>query len=334
MIPQELLDAIIDEIHLFDDAYPFESIHSSSETNVLVQTLRACTLASRALVRPAQGQLFAVVRVQYAGSDRSCFRFAQLLQDSPHISIYVNHLHVLYAWRKDATSLGAVLRALVKLKTLELVPGGEVQQWSAHPYLVQGALAVALSRPSLRCLSMFHYEFHEVSELHRLLQNAVGLKHLRLSNPTCLSPDSEHVRVAEIPPPTVLLDSLELRNFTPPDVDRIMRVFTSIDMSHLRSLHLTNSAAAALLHENARTLRKVEIYIESSTSQFDPCWSPSTSYINSAIQINFSSRPSILTSWSVQTTWRPLWSMSATPTTWKVSSPVLEISLTYRRSEA
>ncbi|KAJ7083254.1 hypothetical protein C8R44DRAFT_54875 [Mycena epipterygia] len=91
-LPQELIDAIVDEFDIFlkdanDTSFPDR------------KTLRACALVARSFVRPSQMKLFSTVDL-FASPygqppDERSRSFSRLLSSRAHIGLYVRNLVLL-----------------------------------------------------------------------------------------------------------------------------------------------------------------------------------------------------------------------------------------------
>ncbi|KAJ7185887.1 hypothetical protein C8R46DRAFT_1061971 [Mycena filopes] len=257
-IPQELIDSIVAEIYPFADREPFILPRESAAP--LFETLRACTLVSRAFVRPAQTQLFALVRLGPRSIGKSCPRFSQLLLESPHIAAYVKHLSLDYTLASaSGPALSEILESLHHLEAIAFHPGGPLSvSWTAHPPKLKALFSTTFANPNLRRIDLVQYRFTDAAELHALLENAVGLKELELQvrfshrHPNGEMPTKQKS-------PVVHLDCLRLREVWADDVDSLMQAFTTVEVGHLRSLVLLNSPAPSLVRANAATLQELEI---------------------------------------------------------------------------
>ncbi|KAJ6554411.1 hypothetical protein B0H19DRAFT_1235742 [Mycena capillaripes] len=266
-VPQELINAVIEEIPLSTSQYPFLLYRDrSGESSLLVETLRACTLVSRAFARPAQIRLFSAVGLDQTRpkARAACTRFIELLRHRPHLCAYVRHLHLIYSpVNCNAELIFEILLLLSNLDAIKLQVRGSGSDWSAQPPRLRAALLVPLSRPSLRRVDLVQFTFANASELHALLKNAVGLKELELLGIQFHSNDSG-MKLSPIAaqctcPPTIFLGSLVLLGLGPADVESIMQAFTTVDITHLRSLKLIYTAPGNILRANALTIRKVEM---------------------------------------------------------------------------
>ncbi|KAJ7112768.1 hypothetical protein C8R43DRAFT_1138831 [Mycena crocata] len=119
---------------------------------------------------------------------------------------------------------------------IDFYPLADAHQWAAHPAPLKTAVTDVLSRSTVRQVSMVHYHFANAMELHSLFRSAHGLRDL----------------------------ALRRRALHSADVDSMPRAFTTADLTHLRSLDLTDSALTDFLRANAATLQKIEIMTESS----------------------------------------------------------------------
>ncbi|KAJ7432191.1 hypothetical protein B0H11DRAFT_2127344 [Mycena galericulata] len=272
-IPQELVDAIIAEIRPLHNRYPSSLYEDASAPDF--ETLKSCTLVSRAFARPAQSLIFSAVRLDGFGHSRSrrytkapFERFARLLRERPHIASYVRNLHFVYSL-DEATLLVEILACLPSLEEIHAQPHGSLSSrvnhtWVAHPAPLKAALSAALSCPTLRRVNMMGYHFHHARELHNLLRNTVSLKHLALEYIEFEDHDESITSEAATPPASkIFVDSLKLKGLLLENIHSIMAAFTTVDIRHLRSLQLWDTPMTSILRANAATLQAVEILLKS-----------------------------------------------------------------------
>ncbi|KAJ7359683.1 hypothetical protein DFH08DRAFT_952787 [Mycena albidolilacea] len=133
LLPQELFDAIIDEIH---DK----------------ETLKACALLSSAFLPPSQRNLFR--KVQLGGHSRD---ISAPLAEFPHLVSYIRDL-TIYVWdtASNFAAVPAVLRSVQNIESLAVF--GRAVNWNRLGYEASSALLDCLSRPSLRRLDLKHVE--------------------------------------------------------------------------------------------------------------------------------------------------------------------------------
>ncbi|KAJ6492861.1 hypothetical protein C8R47DRAFT_1270243 [Mycena vitilis] len=261
-IPQELIDTIIEEIPLSDHQYPFAAYRDESdESTLLVKTLRACALVSRAFVRPTQIRLFYAVGLDLTrNGDQSNGRFSQLLLDRPHLRTYVRHLQLTYTPANDDGELiSQILSSLPCLGSIKLQ--GRGFEWSRQPLRAKASLLEALSRPHLRHIAFVEVKFTNASELHALLKTCVGMKQLELLGVQFVNHDvlKAETSTADKSMPSVLLDSLVLLGSDSADVDSVLQAFTTVDITRLRFLKLIHTAPENILRVNASTVERVEM---------------------------------------------------------------------------
>ncbi|KAJ7464996.1 hypothetical protein B0H11DRAFT_69715 [Mycena galericulata] len=251
-LPPELIAAIVAEIHASDDAFHL----LLSDSAPILRTLKACALVSRAFLRPAQIQIFSAVDLN--SEDPRFQQFSQLLLHAQHIASYVRHLRIVYSL-DDAGPLAEILAGLPNLEEANFYPDWENPSWRAHPTPLKAAFAIALSRPTLRHVSIVRCRFVHAKELHALLGNSVGLKHLTLRYITFDNQDDRPDSEAVQPAPKILINSLELTSLTLANVNSIISAFTIVGITRLRSLDLRDTPLTNLLRANAATLQRLEI---------------------------------------------------------------------------
>lgn len=273
-IPQELIDKIIEEIHPYDWRSPF-ILYDTRRNVKSARSLRAlikCTQVSRAFVRQAQTRIFAAVALgnghENIRTNPSYRAFSRLLQQRPHLSSYVRHLRIAYTL-SDAAPLAEILSRLSNVEEGSFFQSHQrgfpdkYSQWDAHSAPLKAAFIAALSCPTLCRVTMQNYGFVDAWELHDLLRNSTGLNHLSFQNiqfgthrPTNPPTEANTLRT-----PNILVKSLELIGLTPAQETVMMSAFTAVDITHLRSLALTNpdTALMALLRANVTTLQAFKI---------------------------------------------------------------------------
>ncbi|KAJ7603231.1 hypothetical protein DFH06DRAFT_1394327 [Mycena polygramma] len=275
-IPQELIDTIIEEIPLSDSQYPFITYRDESdESTLLVETLKACALVSRAFLRPTQTRLFHAVGLDLTrNGDHSHRRFSQLLLDRPHLRTYVRHLQLTYTpANDDAELISRLLSSLTCLESIKL--HGRGFEWSGQSLQVKASLLAALSRPNLRHITLVEVKFTSASELHAVLKNCVGMKHLELLGIQFVNHDGLNMYTTAADPctPSIALDSVALLGLDSADVDSVLQAFTAIDITHLRFLKLIQTAPENILRANVSTVQRVEILFVRHDGEFAACCS-------------------------------------------------------------
>ncbi|KAJ7359668.1 hypothetical protein DFH08DRAFT_414777 [Mycena albidolilacea] len=129
--PQELFDAIIDEIH---DK----------------ETLKACALVGSSFLPPSQRKLFRKVRLP-GGLGRRSRDTSAALAESPHLVSYVRDLTILMASTvPNSVAMAGMLRLAQNIESL--VVFGRAVNWNHLKHEACSALIDCLSRPSLRLL--------------------------------------------------------------------------------------------------------------------------------------------------------------------------------------
>ncbi|KAJ6583096.1 hypothetical protein DFH09DRAFT_1145287 [Mycena vulgaris] len=247
-LPQELVDLILDHVHLDPDGRE--------------ESLRACALTARSFVRPSQIHLFSRV-----DSSRALREFSGLILSSPHVAAYVQTLNI----RTGPGSPGHtshILCSLPHLRHIDLSPDARPHRrpsWCKQPAPVRASLLVACVLPSVRCITFRHYTFRGGFELQILLRNSPGLTELRLERvrfDAPLLPSSP--RRLPSPKARAVLNSLTVSAIEGPKASELLNVFSSIDIKHLRKvtvgLILKGFALVYLLRANARSLEEVDLY--------------------------------------------------------------------------
>ncbi|KAJ7060965.1 hypothetical protein C8F01DRAFT_178018 [Mycena amicta] len=141
-LPQELLDAIVDEV---DE----------------VNSLRACALASRRFLFSSQPRIFSVAQLLPTYNNTSpVTRLAQVFDASPHLALHVRELEVdLAYWTSESTSaLETILRLVTKLQRLAVYGCGEDDHESLWTGLTR-QLIDCLERPNLICVRFTSLNF-------------------------------------------------------------------------------------------------------------------------------------------------------------------------------
>ncbi|KAJ7766650.1 hypothetical protein B0H16DRAFT_369434 [Mycena metata] len=265
-LPQELIDAIIDEFDV--------SLTDIKNTRIFPDrnTLKSCALVSRAFVLPSQKKLFSIVTTLCAGwdgtPDERLRLFSKLLVSRPHIGQYVRTLTLAYRCARSK-SLDYVLNSLPNLKTLLLHPWDELRgpNWDKPPEFPKhhrDSFIALFSQPSLRSLSLRKHQFSNAFELQSLFSNSVGLEelellHIKLADVSAL--DSPNGRPHS---PRVVLKSLNLAGMSISVIDALLEGFTAVDISHLHSLCCDRFHPS--LFQVARTIR--DLTLIASTRQF------------------------------------------------------------------
>ncbi|KAF7360120.1 Alpha-galactosidase [Mycena venus] len=288
-LPQELIDAIIDEFDpSLQDDYNWRVFPDR-------KALRSCAVVASAFTRPSQMKLFSAVDLRpldlYSQSpDERSRLFAKLLSSSPHIGQYVKNLVLAYRCGRS-TSLGDILSSLPKLATLSLHPWSDRFRWFAQsepfPTYHRESFLAAFSLSSLRRLALRNHVFSDALELQSLLSNSIGLEELVLrsieftdtlvSDPYTIRPE----------PLRVVIRSLELLDMSVDHIDAVLNCFTVVDIRHLRSF-CCDRYYKALFAENARSIEKLTLIIKDGRATFYPDRIPLPVGLNSLSLIHYS----------------------------------------------
>ncbi|KAF7360119.1 hypothetical protein MVEN_00740300 [Mycena venus] len=275
-LPQELVDAIVDEIHPFTDSAP---------------SLKSCALVARSFRGQSQKNLFSVVKLK-ENSPASAIRFNNLLSRSMHLAVYVSDLS-LECHSKNWESVAHILSAVSNLTRLRLTPGE--MDWFQTGVRRAAPFPADFSLPPLRIIELCCYEFLDAFQLQSLLSSSTKLEALTLDNigfsvPRIFnavgdrvpkltvrnltgSPIDSVTTAALVPRDTaVVLSNLTFRNVTGSTIDSILHCFTVVDLKHLHSLSVFDSPVDHVLRLNGRSVHMLNIsfYFEDLTSVFRP----------------------------------------------------------------
>ncbi|KAF7332339.1 hypothetical protein MKEN_00115600 [Mycena kentingensis (nom. inval.)] len=236
-LPQELVDTILDIL---------AASFGPEDRPELLQTFSACSLTSRAFLRPSQARIFESLKL-YMSPHTNCTRvdissvldtttrLAQLLDGAAQIAGYVQTLDVAYPREIPHNGVGdayvdalhrvfAALspeRRVHNLETLVLQPRVTDDEEASVVYAIPPALEAALLpvRSSLRRLELTRTRFTTINELEDVISSMPSLKDLALREVQCYdsdsdNSDSESPRVRSTSTSgsgVVILESLELR---------------------------------------------------------------------------------------------------------------------------
>ncbi|KAF7319161.1 hypothetical protein HMN09_00252600 [Mycena chlorophos] len=268
-LPQELIDAIVDSVA---DPRQDGGIHE--------ETLRACSLAGRAFVRPCQQRLFSSLKL-YTAHNSFCARgteasviqtslqLAQVLRDSPHLAPYVRQVSVAYPKSISVLyepeylqALADVFQHLSGLETLALQPrpinGHEIRTSSPIPQDLVAPVLLSPSCENLRRLELTRIRLTNIAEIEDILGVANQLKELVLRD-IRIYEDDERVSSRETtryrrPPP---LEYLELRVVPSYFYQEALEAFVDRSrITNLRSICI-DEYDDLILRSNASTLEEI-----------------------------------------------------------------------------
>ncbi|KAJ7748229.1 hypothetical protein B0H14DRAFT_2984100 [Mycena olivaceomarginata] len=284
-IPQELIDAIIDEFPLRLDSI---SDLPDPETK---RTLQSCALVSRSFLQRCQMRLFSRISVwdSYLPTfPLACQRLAAVLSSSPHLAGYIQTLELLY----DADNsvlvefVPRILSAVTAVETLQLVRHVDADMWHFPPF--DSSTIAVFSVPSLRRLELCDWCFRNPLELQALLNLSASLRELTLHNVSFeeVENDSENspsVAQRNISGQELVLESLRLVCVEPHVVEMMLESFSTVDIKHLKSLSFFYSSPNGLLRANAGSLQKLRINHTCAFAEFeiDPDILTSANYLSS-----------------------------------------------------
>ncbi|KAJ7766651.1 hypothetical protein B0H16DRAFT_369433 [Mycena metata] len=246
-LPQELIDAIIDEFDV--SLTDINNISIFPDQNAL----RSCALVSRAFVRPSQKKLFSIVSTQSGwkeSPDERLRLFSKLLASRPHIAQYVRTLNLGYRCVRSK-SLDHILLSLPNLNTVNLYPWEDFRNrnWEPNqefPKHHRDSFVFVFSLSSLRSLSLQDHRFSNADALLSMLSNSAGLEELVLRNI-----DFVDLQVADRPKnrpdtPRLVLRSLKLIAMSTTNVDALLNASIAVDISRLHSLYCDRYHASLL----------------------------------------------------------------------------------------
>jgi hypothetical protein len=270
--PQDIVDVIIDKVAI-SDIYEVRSSHRDDPPSTAA--LRACSLAAHSFLYRSRLHLFAAITCCF---DSHLSNFDRLLAESPHIGeLYVKYLQLQF--RGESANPGE--KTIIVPRILRLLPGlthlvldfdcEDYPCWKTQPDVLKTSLHATFSL-SLRCLRLTDLIFANVSELESLLSHAIGLKELLLDH-IGFRDSSEsvpHIGALDHHGPRIVLESLTLDSIDDA-AETMVSSFSTVDITHLKSLVLSTSPVFPLLKANAQTLQKVRIdYFSDGPSQSSP----------------------------------------------------------------
>ncbi|KAF8151877.1 hypothetical protein K438DRAFT_1778697 [Mycena galopus ATCC 62051] len=284
-IPQELIDAIIDEFPL-----RLDSISDLPDPEAK-RTLQSCALASRSFLQRCQMRLFSQISVwdSYLPTfPLACQRLAAVLSSSPHLAGYIQTLELVY----DADNsilvefVPRILSAVTAVETLQLTRHVDADTWRFPPF--DSSMMAVFSLPSLRRLELCNWEFRNPLELQSLLNLSTSLQELALhyvgfeeevENGSKNSPSAAQRNISS---QGLVLESLRLACVKPDVVEMMLESFTTVDIMHLKSLSVHYSPLNGLLRANAGSLQKLRIsHILDNQYELDPDIPTSANYLSS-----------------------------------------------------
>ncbi|KAG7445580.1 uncharacterized protein BT62DRAFT_920293 [Guyanagaster necrorhizus] len=244
-LPQELIDAIIDENQ--DDQ----------------AALRACSLVARPWTYSSQRHIFS--RVHFRNHSQQCYypgklhktscdisRFHDLISMRPHLTSFVRTLQVepiLDAAQEQL--LASTLQRLVNLECISLDLGG--YYWDELSQCMRDALITTFRSPRITNLELREGLFLRSADFLALLGACEHLKRLSLSAMSC--DDLEEFVQADTAALTLpcglnlQLDSLALSLYEQsylPLMHRLLQLQPSMDLSHLHRLSVLTAGSGHL----------------------------------------------------------------------------------------
>ncbi|KAJ6579939.1 hypothetical protein DFH09DRAFT_1275707 [Mycena vulgaris] len=257
-LPQELIDAIIDE---FDP-----SLTEKNQPRVFPdrETLRSCAVMAHVFVGPSQAKLFSTVNLscpyyRKAPEERSRL-FSKLLSSKPHIRSYVRTFLLSYRCTQSNSAV-CILSSLPKLESLSLRPSLDDlvdNLYPPFPIHLRDSILAVLSTTSLRHLELRNHRFDTTQELQHILKNGPGLKELVLVQIQFANVSPASFAVSQ-EPPKVVLESLQIFQTKTDVIEAILNAFTAVDITHLRSLSCDRYHKS--LRANAHSIQDLTIEI-------------------------------------------------------------------------
>ncbi|KAJ6557853.1 hypothetical protein B0H19DRAFT_1148783 [Mycena capillaripes] len=287
-IPQELIDAIIDEFPLRLDS---DSDLPDPETK---RTLQSCALVSRPFLQRCQMHIFSRISVwdSYLPTfPLACQRLAAVLSSSPHLAGYIQTLELVY--NADDSLLvefvPRILSAVTAVDTLQL----SCDMWDHFPF--DSSMITVFSLPSLRRLALCGWELRNPLELQSLLNLSASLQELTLQrvsfteveNNSENSPAVAQRNISSSIDQGLVLESLRLVCIEPHIVEMMLESFTAMDIKHLKSLSFLSTSLSPLngfLRANAGSLQKLrisDISLRDFEYRIDPDILTSANYLSS-----------------------------------------------------
>lgn len=261
-VPQEIADAIIDNLAPFNAAEPLSRLHS--DPLQIASPMRACALTCRTFLARSQSHSFASILCDSA--DTSALEALTL--ESPHLTSYIKYFSIILNSRQpdgvgvqdvEFEGVSRILRVLPNLHHISIFANPTLQ-WVAQPRSFRAAVNEVLGLPHLHSLSLRgNYTFANVHELESLLSCAPGLKALELE----LTFDDASTAVVDTADgnPSVILDSLRITSWAEvadAAVNSMLATFARVDIKSLRVLEIRSpSPLISLLKANKRTLQRV-----------------------------------------------------------------------------
>ncbi|KAK0202150.1 hypothetical protein DFS33DRAFT_1386444 [Desarmillaria ectypa] len=232
-LPQELIDAIIDE----------------NENDKAA--LCACSLVSRSWTYTSQRHIYSQIRFNdskrryyYAQghSQRDMEKFHVLICAYPHVATLVRAIEV--SPHLDAQLLALILQKLIKLENVSLDLCG--YHWDEISPYMQGTILATLRSPRVTSLELREGSFPHCADFLALLDACGGhLKHLSLSDVSW--DDLEAASTAAFSSRLELqLDSVALSLYEHSYFPLVRLLQSSVDVSHLRRLSVLVAGSADL----------------------------------------------------------------------------------------
>ncbi|KAJ7099914.1 hypothetical protein B0H15DRAFT_818045 [Mycena belliarum] len=259
-LPQELIDAIVDAIVAEGDLAQDPWIIDNSVA--VLETLRSCALVAHAFVRPCQTYLFhALTLTDDEGASPEAL--SALFAARPHLASYARALY--FEYRAVDAHLASILHILASLTGLARIdiypPTDDVSPWATYPEPLRASFSAIFARPCIHHITLWYLWFEDASELQRLLSESTGLKTLVLRSVAFGA--LERGEGPKMPPaassPRVVLHSLQVYFLLAEHIEDIVRTFTTVDITRLRSLYLHNTPMTSLLRVTAPTIRDLKI---------------------------------------------------------------------------
>jgi hypothetical protein len=268
ILPQELIDNIIDQLH---DNRP---------------TLKSCALVCKSWLPCSRFHIFCHVSLQPPQNNifgfakiTNCQRLYRIIETSPQIVPYIRDLticegNVYKAWMGRETTLPLLLRMLRNLRRLELERSASMRMANRDmPPNLRDSIMEVLRLPSLTELKLVGFVSDTPAKFLRMFRFCQNLKVLRLSHVVCADDGAVDDNTGAISQ-RAQLDVLSIGPRTSPTVvGSLLLAQSPIDLSSICQLNLSISCEFATFAKLLRVtpvLEHLEIDLMSD-GEFSSC---------------------------------------------------------------
>jgi hypothetical protein len=255
ILPQELIDSVIDHCH--DD-------HS---------TLKTCALVCKTWLPSSRSHIFHAITLQPPEKPARSFfvrritdsqRLFRILQTSPKIALYIRELSICEGmvgreWIAQERTLPVILSMLKNVQRLQLERSASMQiSWIELPEDLHDAFAGILASPTLLELSLVGLVFNRPVDLHLMLQSCQNLRVLQAKHLLIRDGSSLAVGLGENRQ-CAPLDVLEVGPRTSTAlIDCLLHPESSIDVTTIRKLSIAISGNFADFAKFLRSTSSIE----------------------------------------------------------------------------